>query len=51
MFLLVLLVLLWAGLLGLAGRPDFSRFRNSLALTALRVERIVVATRLMLCAC
>jgi len=50
-FLLVLLGLLLALLLALAGRHDFSNFWNVLGLTALMVEGIVLASCLLLCAC
>lgn len=50
-FILVLLGLLLALLLALAGRADFSDFWNALGLTALMVESIVLAACLLLCAC
>lgn len=50
-FILVLLGLLLALLLALAGRSDFSDFWNALGLTALMVESIVLASCLLLCAC
>jgi len=50
-FLLVLLGLLLALLLALAGRSDFADFWNALGLTALMVESIVLASCLLLCAC
>jgi len=50
-FILVLLGLLLALLLALAGRPDFADFWNALGLTALMVESIVLASCLLLCAC
>lgn len=50
-FILVLLGLLLALLLALAGRSDFSNFWSALGLTALMVESIVLAACLLLCAC
>lgn len=49
-FLLVLLGLLLALLLALAGHADFSGFWNALALHALMVESVVLAACLLLCA-
>ncbi|MBL37945.1 MAG: sensor histidine kinase [Xanthomonadales bacterium] len=50
-FILVLLGLLLALLLALAGRPDFSGFWFALGLNALMVETVVLASSLLLCAC
>ena len=51
MFLLVLLGLLLALLLALAGPADLSDFWNAFGLTSLMVESIVLASCLLLCAC
>ena len=48
---MVLLGLLLALLLALAGPADFSSFWNAFGLTALMVESIVLASCLLLCAC